>query len=96
MAELKETAVDYIATEKHATFCSSEQKWINKITKLKSSHPDQVQIIHAAEDNHGMIYAHIPKSWLKISPPRKTNLTEEQRAAAAERMAAARERKQND
>jgi hypothetical protein len=90
---MKETCVSYVGEDATATFCSSEAKWINRILKLQSKHPDKVKIIHRPEDNHGMIYAELPKKWLKISPPRQTNYTDEQKAAMVERLAAARERK---
>lgn len=93
MAEFKETCVEYISEDKHATFCSGETKWINKILKLKAAHPDDVHIDLMPEDNHGTILAHIPKKWLKISPPRQVNYTDEQKAAMAERLAAAREKR---
>lgn len=31
MADFKETCVEYIDIDKHATFCSAEKKWTNKI-----------------------------------------------------------------
>lgn len=90
---MKETCFSYTAEDDQAFFSSSETKWINKIQKLQAEHPDEVQIIHKPEDNQGMIYAHIPKRYLKISPPRQMNYTEEQKAAMAERLMAAREKK---
>lgn len=90
MAEVKETNIDIVNTEHQATVSSSELKQINKIKKLHESHPEEVKIVIAPEDNHGVIVAKMPKSYIKISPPRKVNYTEEQRAAAAERLAAAR------
>lgn len=93
MTDFKETSINSLNVDDHATFCSSESKWINKINKLKEQYPDKVDIIRAPEDNHGMLYAHIPKSWFKISPPRQVNYTDEQRAAMAERLAAARNKK---
>lgn len=93
MAEIKETCVNMTNEDKRATFCSSETKWINKILKLSGQHPDEVKIIYYPEDNHGVLLAEIPKSYLKISPPRQVNYTEEQKAALAERLAAARESK---
>ena len=86
MADFKETAVGYLNVDNFATFSSSETKWINKIIKLSESHPDQVKIEYLPEDNNGMLLAQIPKNWLKVSPPRQVNYTDEQRAAAAERM----------
>jgi hypothetical protein len=90
MADFKETCIEYIDADKKATFCSSERKWINKIYKLKEKYPNDVHIEVSEEDNDGMIIAHIPKSWMKVSPPAKRNFTDEQKAAMAERMRAAR------
>jgi hypothetical protein len=90
MADFKETCIEYLDIDKHATFCSSERKRINKIYKLKEKYPNEVHIEVSEEENDGMIIAHIPKSWMKVSPPKKVNYTEEQRAAMAERMRAAR------
>jgi hypothetical protein len=93
MSDLKETCVNYLNVDEHATFCSSEKKWINKILALHQKHPDKVQIVHYPEDNGGMIYAHLPKKWIKVAPPRQLNYTEEQKAAMVERLAAAREKR---
>lgn len=92
MPDIKETCVDYLDVDNHAVFSSAERKWINKILKLKESHPDEVTIRHYPDKNDGIIIADIPKSWLKISPPRQVNYTDEQRAAIAERMASARKK----
>lgn len=93
MADFKETSIDLLSVDNHATFCSSETKWINKILKLKEAYPDKVDIRYRPEDNDGMIVSHIPKSWIKVSPPRKRNMTEEQRVALAERLAFARSKR---
>lgn len=87
MADFKETCVEYIDAEPHATFCSAERKWITKILKLKEVHPNEVDIRKYPTSNDGIILAHLPKSWLKISPPKTRNMTDEQREAAAKRMA---------
>ena len=86
MTNFNETACDYLSCDKHATFCSSEQKWINKILKLAEEYPDQVEIQVMPEDNQGMILAHVPKNWFKLSPPRKDNMTDAQREEASKRM----------
>lgn len=93
MSDFKETMFEYLDVEDHATFCSAERKWINKINKLHETYPDKVQIVYTPEENNGVIYAHVPKSWLRLSPPKKMNFTEEQRAAAVERLRKAREDK---
>jgi hypothetical protein len=90
ITDVKETAVGYLSSDSYAVFSSNEQKWVNKIIKLQESHPDKVKIKYLPEDNNGMLLAHIPKSWFKISPPRQVNYTDEQRAAVAERLASGR------
>lgn len=88
---MKETIVGYVDEDSYASFTSAEKKWINKILKLKAEHPEQVDIKAYPEDNQGYIYAHLPKKWLKVSPPRQ--ISEEQKVAAAERLKAMRNNK---
>ena len=81
-----ETAVNYV-DDGEMFFSSDEVRWINKIRKLAEEHPDTVKIIHQPEDNHGCIYARIVEHrWLKISPPRKVEYSDEQREKMAARM----------
>ena len=70
-----ETCINYTDT-KVAFISSDEQKWINKIHKLKQERPDEVEIIREPENNDGCIYAKIPPCWLKLNP--KRILSEEQ------------------
>ena len=86
MADLRETSFEYTDGDKYATVSSSETKWINKIVKMHEQYPDDIEIVCSADDNYGMIMAHVPKSWLKISPPKKINLTDEQKAAMKEQI----------
>jgi len=91
MADFRETCVEYLNVDNCATFYSGEKRWINKIIKLSKERPNDVQIISYPEENEGHICANIPKSWLKISPPKTMNLSDEQRVAAADRMRIARD-----
>ena len=93
MAYLKETCCEFLNVDNYASFCSSEEKWINKIIKLKEQCPDSIDIVKYPHDNGGFILAHIPKSYFKISPPRTREMTDEQRKAAAKRLADAREKR---
>ena len=90
MVEIKETCFNCVDKDDYAVFSSSEKRWINKILKMHEKYPDKVQIVHYPENNYGTIYAYIPKKWLKLSPPRQVNYTDEQKAAMAKRLAAAR------
>ena len=93
MADFKETNFDFLDCDDYAVFCTSERKWINKILKLKESNPNDVNITTYPENNNGYIVAQIPKSWFKLSPPRTREMTDEQREAAAKRLADAREKR---
>jgi hypothetical protein len=88
--DFRETSCEYLSCDDHATFYTSEAKWIRKIKALQKEYPNEVTITKEYPDSIGV---HIPKSWFKITPPRKMTLTEEQRAAAAERMSNARKNK---
>lgn len=90
MAEIKETVFECTNEKIYATISSNEQKWINKVRSYAEQKPEDVQIICAPENNQGYILAHVPKTWMKLSPPRAVNYTDEQRAALAERMIKAR------
>lgn len=86
MATDKETCLNHIAPDDYILFSSSEKKWINRIIKLQDKFPQSVEIIHTPEDNHGVLYAKLPESWFKISPPRQVHFTDEEKMAIAERL----------
>jgi hypothetical protein len=72
---------------------SDHSKIIWRVRKLKKLYPDQVRIIKQPEENDGCIYATVPAEWLVITPPRRVNMTEEQKLASAERLRIMREMK---
>ena len=69
-----------------AFFSSDEQKWITKMRKLASEHPDEITILKQPEDNDGTIYCRLPQSWLRVNPPRV--LSEELKQTLSDRMKA--------
>lgn len=88
-----ETACGYLS-EDHVLWVSSDDpKWKGRLQKLAKEHPDEVKIICKPEDNDGCIYLKCPSNWLKISPPKKMNvsITDEQRAEMGKRMEKARQ-----
>lgn len=88
-----ETCCEY--TDKTLFVSSDHQKWINRIRKLAEMYPDDVTIKNRPEDNDGCICATLPAAWLRIAPPRANNMTDEQKAAASERMKALVEKQKN-
>ena len=83
---------EWYTGDKTATVTFSQKKWVTKLLKLAKDH-SEVEI--TTQNDDGSIVAHVPTSWFKFSPPRKVEFTEEQKAAAAERMAEARKKKKN-
>lgn len=84
MGDLRETTLDHVSGEDHATFYSGETKWINHLLRLKEQFPDEVDIRHVNPD--GSLLAHIPVAWLKIKPKKKMAFTEEQIEASRARL----------
>lgn len=80
-----ETACGYL-DDKVMWVSTDEQKWITHLMKLKKEHPDEVSIVQEPKRNGGCLYLKCPASWLKIQPPFKRNLSDEQRAILSERM----------
>lgn len=85
-----ETCCEY--TDKTLFVSSDHQKWINRIRKLSEQYPNDVTIKNRPEENDGCICATMPSEWLRISPPRKVDLSEEQKAELSERLRMAREK----
>lgn len=92
MAELQENNIEWYTGDATATVSFTQRKWVNKMKKYANEY-DEVEI--AAENEDGSICAHVPVSWIKISPPRKgREYTEDEKAKIAERFRLAREGKQ--
>lgn len=79
-----ETCINWVSDS--AYFSSDEHWWKNRILKLAEAHPDEIKILKQPDENDGCLYAIIPKRWVKVVPPRKRDLTEEQLAELRERM----------
>lgn len=85
-----ETAIEYL-DDKVAWFTTDEVKWKRRLDEWALQYPDEVKIRTRPENNDGCMVANIPASWLRVRPPIKRNLTEEQRMAMSERLKKARE-----
>ena len=87
-----ENCLEFLTNQRRATLTFTTRKWINKMKKYAESHPEEVDL---EENKDGSICAHVPVKWIKVSPPRKLNLTEEQLLERAERMNQARLQRQD-
>lgn len=64
-----ENVIEFIKDEKRATVTLSQGRYKSRVRKLAAEHPEECQIL--AENKDGSLCAHIPVSWVKISPPAK-------------------------
>jgi hypothetical protein len=77
-----ENCIEWIKDTDRATLSLSQRRMISKIEKLANERPDECEII--ATNTDGSICAHVPRSWIKISP--KKQVSEENKLAASKRM----------
>lgn len=87
MEQIRETAFDWTSRGEHGYFTSNEKNVIRKMLNYVATRPGEVTIIKAPETNGGYLLARVPKSWMKIKPPSKRELTDEQRATIGEKLA---------
>lgn len=68
----------------NAWHVTASEPWsVRQFRKLAEEHPDEVTIYH--ENDDGSILVKIPKNYVKFSPPKRMNLTDEQRVELAKR-----------
>lgn len=84
-----ETALNYL-DDKIMYISTDEPKWKNRLLKLAAERPDEITITNRPEDNDGCLCCKCPAQWLKIAPPARRDLSDEERAAIGERLKSAR------
>lgn len=91
--EIYECAINYCNVDDMVSVTTYEGKQINQIKALAEKHPDEIKMIPTGLT--GVVLAHLPKKYLHVSfyESSKKEMTEDQRAAAAERLKKAREKK---
>ena len=90
-ADVTENVIEWEKDSGQATVTLSQRGMISKIRKLAETKPNECQIV--AEYKENTIVAHIPRKWIKISPPRE--VSEEFRQQAGERLNKFKARKQD-
>lgn len=92
MSDFQENNVQWYTGQKTVTASFTQKKFVTRFRKYLKNKVQGLQIV--AQNKDGSICVRFPLSWVKISPPRKPReMTEEQRAAAVERLKLARQKK---
>lgn len=79
-----ENVIEFLKDGQRATVTFSQGRFKSRIKKLAAERPEECQIM--AENQDGSMCAHIPVSWIKISPLRV--VSEKSRKLSRERMIA--------
>ena len=83
-----ENVIEFLTGQRRATVTLSQERYKTKIEKLAKERPDECKII--ARNTDGTILAHVPVSWVKISPPRKVEMSDERKEQLRQQLASAR------
>ena len=83
MERSTENVIEWLNGQDIAVLTLSERRYISRVKKLNASNSG-VTDYHTNPD--GTIYARVPLDWIRITPPKKMNLSEEERQKRAERM----------
>ena len=79
-----ETCIDYTG---NTAYMSTDERWlINRVYKLAEQNDGSVHIIKEPEENAGTLYCTIPSEWVKISPKKKVELSNERREEIKNRL----------
>ena len=78
----RETVINFNEEEKTASVYTLHKPLIRKLKKYAEER-DDITIQIDGEEHAQFI---VPKTWIKVSPPRTVNYTEEQKQAIAERL----------
>ena len=87
---MRENVIEWYTGSDTVTVTLTQQRFINKVRKLAKTNAD---VTIEAENEDGSILAHLPVSFIKISAPRQ--MSEEQKAEAAERLKSVRKPSDN-
>lgn len=91
--EIKEFNLNIVDCDDMVSVTAYQAKFIKQIKALAENHPDEVRLMPTGLN--GVLLAHLPKKYVHVSFGERTKreMSEDQRAAAAERLKKAREKK---
>ena len=84
-AEL-ETIINFDEEQNTASVYACRKSLQNKLLKIAEQRPAECKVVKTARDGAAIEFE-VPKRWIKVSPPKTVNMTDEQRQKAAARLA---------
>lgn len=81
----QETVISFNEEEQIAGIYTHNRALLKKLSALAESKPELCKVERVSCDGAAADFI-VPKNWIKVAPPRKMNLTDEQRAALAARL----------
>lgn len=84
MEKSEENVIEFLNRQDRAACTLNKTAWVNRAKRLKDANAEDVDLTENAD---GSVFMTVPVSWVKISPPRSRNMTDEQRREASERLA---------
>lgn len=74
-----ENAIEWLDSRDKATVTLHGGRLKNRVLRLAEEYPDEVEIRREPDENGGFLVAKIPVKWVKITPPRRLELTDERK-----------------
>lgn len=74
-----ENAIEWLDSRDKATVTLHGGRLKNRVLRLAEEYPDDVEVKREPDENGGFLVAKIPAKWVKITPPRRLELTDEQK-----------------
>lgn len=80
---MTETVIEWTSETDYAAITAPSGSALkNKLLRMAEAEPDVVQVLTVNKD--GSVFAHVPRNYIAVRKPKQ--LSEEQRAAAGERL----------
>lgn len=80
---MQENVIEFVKNADVATVNFCQGRYISKIKKMADKFPDECEIV---SESDGCIVAHVPVKWIHVSRHSGREMSDEERAAAAERL----------
>lgn len=74
-----ENAIEWLDSRDKATVTLHGGRLKNRVMKLAEDYPDEIEVRREPGENGGFLVAKIPVKWVKLTPPRRLELTDERK-----------------